>query len=190
MSDQEPVTQTYAPPQPVVAPPAQRKTVIFLSIAVAIQSLIILGMVIVLAVVLFNYGGLPWGGGPDEEMMMLTEQVTSDVGYMLEERDVEGYMDLYDNGDTHVDLAKVRADFEKAASETSGTLGFMSSMEYMGYTDTKTDETILELTLGGQDPYSGMPQGGRLRVYVVQTDDGWRLTGRTGRSLEPSDMYW
>jgi len=122
--------------------------------------------------------------GPDEELFNLTDQVSSDVGYLLDKGDVEGYMDLYDPSDTHVDLAKAREDFVRAAAETTGTLDYMGGTEFSSYVDTKTDETVLEMTISGVESYSGMPRGPRLRVYVVQTEDGWRLTGRTGRTME------
>ncbi len=58
------------------------------------------------------------------------------------------------------------------------------------YTNTGTDETIVEVTVSGTDSYSGMERGPRLRIYAIQADIGWQLTGLEGRAVEPDDTYW
>ena len=191
MSDSE-----YSGAVPTVSPGAaipseSRRVPRGLVVALVVQSVVILVLVLALVGFLVSWGPLSWGmGGPDDEMFMLSDQVSSDVGYLIERDDVDGYMELYSAEDKSVDREAVRADFERMAAESTGTIDYMSGMQMSVYTDSVSDERILEVALQTCEPYSGVPTGPRLRVYAMQTDDGWRLTGRSGRSFQMDDTYW
>lgn len=177
--------------QPPVAAPKVRNTTAILTTVVVIQSVVILLLVLVLGGFVWNFGGLPWGmEGPDEEVFMLSEEVVSDVGYLLSQGDVEEYMELYAEDDAYIDRAEVRDDFVKASAAATGSVDFMSDMNMSSYIDAETDETIVEVILSGADSYTGMPRGPRLRVYAIQTEGDWLLTGIKGRDVEADDTYW
>lgn len=195
---------TASPVEPAVIPattPPSRHSVALtiLSIVVAIDTVLILALGV--------FVGYLWGqrnmypeemifGMPsqeDEEIWMLADQMAMEVGYLIVDGDIEAYLDLYEAGDSSVDLASVQADFEEVAekaTEAQGNIEYMSDMMPIVYEDEDTGETIVRITVSGMDYRTGTPSGGRLTIHILYDDGDMTLTGREGRDLSTTSTMW
>lgn len=188
----------HAPaPAPIVvdvaADPGRRRdrVVTTLAIVAAVEAVVILGLVVALVWVgynsMFGFGMMP---SPEEEAVyMLSDDAAAEVGYLLGEGDTEEYLELYDPGDTSVDMDEVRSDFEAAAEDAADNVEYMAE-QARPYEDAESGALVVETDVRAMNWETGSPVGRRLRVYVEETEDGWRLTGRKGRDLTPIEGFF
>jgi len=120
----------------------------------------------------------------DAELYAKGEEVGLEVGYLVEEKDLDGYMALYREGDASVDMAEVEAAFTKAMDRTGDEpLEFYS--EYTtAYEDKDTGERLVRITVSGENIMGSGGTGVRLVVWALVDEAGVVLSGGEGRDLE------
>lgn len=195
--------QTVSPPDsPTVAPVTQRPlrgntVLMILSIVVAIDTLLILALGVAVGFLWgersSNAGMYSAPSAEEQEMLMFTDQMATEVGYLIVDNDLEGYLRLYDPNDPHVDRASVESEFTavaQKAQEAEGGLEYYSDMMPTVYEDEATGETIIRASISGSSSNTGRPAGGRLTVYVLYDDGDITLTGRVGRELKSTGTIW
>ena len=187
-----PPPPNYAPAPVAVGQPRRSNTVVILGVVVAVQALVIIGLLVLLGFMLFVG---PFFMDPffDDSVFMLTDDVGYEVRALVESGDVDGYLALYDRSDPHVDLRKVREDFEAAHERVvahEGSVDVYPGM-WQEYRDVDTGERLVRMDLDLSDWNTGRTVA-RLRVWVEADAPAGEvvLTGNVDRQLEPVGMSW
>ena len=188
---QPPLAAPVPPQPPVPAVTAGRDPVkvwlTILSVVVGVQLLATIGAVLAIAIPMGLFFGLE---GDD---YLTGDTIAMDVAYYVQTGDVEGYMDLYPEGDSTVDRDAVRADFEAAAASIDTSA---NNVEYMTdsivlYEDEETGEQIARIRISGMNFETGGPRGKRLTFWAVLGDEpDTVLTGQKGRDLGEGKSVW
>lgn len=181
-------------PQPQAEPPMPRSVrtwLMTLSIIVGVQLLLVVAAALAGMFVWWgSYGAL---GGYDDSFNNM-ETVATEIEMLVQDGDVEGYMDLYGADDSSYDADEVRDDFEKttASFDASATMPVDYSVDSaMLYEDEETGETIAEMMLTAYDWNTGNMIGRRMVVWVLYDElPEVVLTGKEGRELGNAETLW
>lgn len=184
-------------PQPLqVGPPAEssktRTWLLVLSIVVGVQLILTACM----GVGMMMYVAGPFGLGgvfPDDQAFMVGDVVASEVGYLIQTGDMDGYLGLFETNDRSVDRDAVRAEFEAvlASAETTPTSFEYTYDQVFLYEDQDSGEQLARVTISGMDWNTGTVRGKRLVVWVVVDElPDVVLTGREGRTLDQGRLAW
>lgn len=172
---------------PVGTPGWVRTWLIVLSVVVGLQ-------------VLSSCGGLALMGAAVGATSMFmgdgyyleSEAVTREISYLVEDGDLEGYLDLYGDDDPTVDRDQVQAEFKKvlASVDASASIEY-SADQVMRYTDKKSGEDILRIDMSRYNFNTGSRLGRGMSVWVLAEDlPDVTLTGRKGRELSGGELVW
>lgn len=182
-------------PLPAVTPAETSKTrtwLLVLSIIVGVQ--VVLTLCMGAGMMMYMAGPFGLGGWmPDDQAFMAGDAAASEVGYLIQTGDVDGYLDLFRPDDPSVDRDAVRAEFEAVLASAEAT---RTGFEYMPdqvvlYKDQDSGEKIARVTISGTDWNTGMPRGKRLAVWVLVDElPEVVLTGREGRTLDQGSLAW
>ena len=130
---------------------------------------------------------------PDDNAYMAGETVASEVGYLIQTADADGYMALYAEDDDTVDRDAVRAEFEaviESLGETGATVEYTADQIVL-YEDTATGDRIARIACSGYDYETGRVRGKRLTVWVLYDEiPDIVLTSRDGRELGRGELLW
>lgn len=168
-----------------------RTWLIVLSVVVGLQLLLTIGGLIV-ASLSVTAPFLMYGPGGFDDTYMQADGVAQEITYLLQDDDVEGYMDLYPEDDPTVDREQVREDFERAVAslETSASIDYTAD-QVVRYEDGATGEEILRVDMSCYDWNTGEMIGRGLTVWVLADDlPETVLTGVDGRELGDAEYAW
>lgn len=163
-----------------------RNWLIALTVIVALQVLLTCGTM--------TFAGLaasfvPFGM---DDAYMDTEDVSQQLTYLVQDRDIDGYLELYRDDDATVDRDRVRAEFEKvlASVDASASIDY-SADQVVRFTDKETDERILRMDLAAYNWNTGNQLGRGITVWVLEEElPEVVLTGRKGRELDGGEYVW
>lgn len=179
--------------QPVQPLPAReqvpnwvRNWLIALSVVMGIQVLAVCGSV---AIAGLAASSMPFAF---DDSYMDSEDVATQLTYLVQDGDLEGYLELYRDDDASVDRDRVRAEFEKvlASVDTSAGIDY-SADQVVRFTDKETDERILRMDLAAYNWNTGNQLGRGITVWVLEEElPEVVLTGRKGRELDGGEYVW
>ena len=187
-----PPPPSYGPTPVAVGQPRRSNTVVVLGVIVAIQAFVIIGLLMFLGFMLFMG---PFFMDPffDDSVYMLADDVGYEVRAFVESGDVDAYLALYDRSDPHVDVRKVREEFEAAHERVSAHEGAIDVFPGMWqeYRDEDTGARLVRMDLDLMDWNTGRTVA-RMRVWVDADAPTGEivLTGNTNRQLEREGMPW
>lgn len=181
-------------PQPVAEQPMPRSVrtwLVTLSVIVGVQLVLVVAAAMAGMFLYWDsYGVL----GGYEDSFGNTEMVATEIEMLVEDGDVDGYMELYGTDDTSYDADEVRSDFEAtvASFDASATAPVDYSVDAaMLYEDEETGEKIAQMTLTAYDWNTGNMVGRRMVVFVLYDDmPEIVLTGKEGRELGNAETLW
>jgi len=163
-----------------------RNWLIALTVVVALQVLLTCGSV-TFASLAASF--VPFGM---DDAYMDTEDVSQQLTYLVQDRDIDGYLELYRDDDATVDRDRVRAEFEKvlASVDASASIDY-SADQVVRFTDKETDERILRMDLAAYNWNTGNQLGRGITVWVLEEElPEVVLTGRKGRELDGGEYVW
>lgn len=184
-------SQVFAPATAPQMPRTVRTWLIVLSVIVSVQLLLTVGSIVAAMCVGWGSYGL-FGAGMDDSYTS-TEAVATQLELLLQDGDVDGYMDLYRADDASVELDEVRADFEKTVESlesTSTTLDYSIEQATL-YEDEESGEQVAHMVFAGYDWETGGSVGRRMSIWVLYDElPDVVLTGKEGRELDSGEMLW
>lgn len=161
-----------------------------LSVTVGVLVLLVVGSVMVGLVTWWGSYSLIGGYG---DSFADTESVATEIELLLQDGDVDGYMDLYRAEDDSYDVDKVRADFVKTVEsldESATTIDYSVEQATL-YEDETSGEKVARMTLSAYDWNTGNPVGRPMTVWAVYEElPNVVLTGKEGRELGNAEMLW
>lgn len=170
----------------VPVPTWVRNWLIALSIVVGLQVLLTCGT---MAVAGLAAGSLPFAV---DDSFMSSEDVAQQFTYLVQDGDVDGYLELYRDDDASVDRDRVRADFEKVLSSIDTSAGVdYSADQVVRFTDKETGEQILRIDLAAYNWNTGNPIGRGVTLWALEEElPDVVLTGRKSRELDGGEYVW
>lgn len=121
-----------------------------------------------------------------------SEDVARQFTYLVQDGDIDGYLELYKDNDASVERDHVRAEFERvlASIDTSASLTY-SADQVVRFKDKKTGEKILRMDLAAYNWGTGNSIGRGITLWVLEDElPDIVLTGRNGRDLNSGDIVW
>ena len=194
MSDQAPTpvalgAEPASGPPPVQAQPRSNRAIIVLSIIVGVETVLLL-CVLAGGAVFLGTGALLFEPFFGDDAWIRADDIAMEVGYLIQDGDLESYLALYDRDDPHVDFEAIEVSFLNVADQPDeDVMEYMSQAMPAEYVDKETGETIFRVSVSGMT-YEGDLRGGRLTLWVLDEDGAMRLTGRKDRDLEFVGSFW
>ena len=179
-------------PLPVPAGRGTRTWLITLSVIVGVQMVLIGCLGVAVAGSWFSPFGM-MEMFPDDGAYLAGEAVASEVGYLIQTGDADGYMALFPDEDESVDREAARVEFEAVVDslgDADATVEYTADQVVL-YEDVATGDRIARVALSGYDFETGRVRGKRLTVWVLYDEvPDIVLTSREGRELGEGELLW